>query len=91
MSYEDILKPFIAHIEYTDERPRCLLHGLVIFLALSDPAIIVLDGLIRIPTTILYASKYVLATGLSSCDTYVGRGYLDAANVRLYYFFIVTK
>ena len=42
-----------SYVEDTDKRPVCLCDGLVRLFSVSYPAIVVVDGLVWVPSTIL--------------------------------------
>ena len=74
----------VIHIDGADKRPCLLFDRFIIFLMVSNSAVVIFYSEVGIPATILKIQYY--ACSLDWCEmarTYVGRRDLDAADVAL--------
>lgn len=70
-------------------RPIGLLDGLIVGLVVAYPLVVILNGLLGVPATILWMD-IIHSSRPSRIPTHVRRGDLDAPNVRQNDVFIVT-
>ena len=56
-----------TYVDDTDTRPSCLFDRLIMLLVVSNSVVVILDGFLRIPSTILYEGiQHVTSTRESS-------------------------